>query len=242
VPTFATGRGCKLVVDGNEFEQWFRGVDSDLNCDVLEADMFGNNGWKSYVSGLKGGMLALDGLWTGEANGADDYLRGVLGDDNGGLTAVAPMGFGVGKPVLAAQYLESKWDVKVPASQLIQLTVEFTVEQGVRPALSLHDLVAETVTGTGTAVDNTTSSTAGGICQLHVTANTLTGTATIKVQHSADNVTFVDLVTYTVVASATTTAERKTVASGTTINRYTRSSRTLVGTGSITFTNLISRN
>ena len=65
--------------------------------------------------------------------------------------------------------------------------------------------------------------------------NTRNGTVTMKIQHSTDNSTFVDLVTFTVVGSTTTTQERIVVAAGTTVNRYLRAQSTVAGTtGSIT--------
>lgn len=89
-----------------------------------------------------------------------------------------------------------------------------------------------TVGGTaGTFVKAKTTN--GGSGYLQVSALTLGGYTdlTIKVQHSADNVTFVDLVTFTAVTSAPT-AERKTVASGTTVNRYLAASWAFGGAGS----------
>ena len=89
---------------------------------------------------------------------------------------------------------------------------------------------------TGTSTDNAAASTNGGIGQLHVNANTWNAAANAKIQHSSDNVTFVDLVTFATVATTVKTSERIEVAAGTTVNRYLRAVITLTaGAGAITY-------
>jgi hypothetical protein len=71
----------------------------------------------------------------------------------------------------------------------------------------------------------------GGAGHLHVTAITLSGRPNVvfKVRHSADDVVFADLLTFTAIAAVG--AERKTVAAGTTVNRHLAYSRTWGGAG-----------
>jgi hypothetical protein len=110
--------------------------------------------------------------------------------------------------------------------------VEYTCSGQKDEGVLLHALGAEVAAVTGTtSVDNGASSAAGATAHLHVTALTLGGytSATAKVRHSADNSTFVDLITFTVVTAAPT-AERKSVAG--TVNRYLNSSLAFNGSGS----------
>lgn len=87
---------------------------------------------------------------------------------------------------------------------------------------------AGTVVGTN-VLDNTTSSTDGGIAVLQVfTVTGTTPSATIVLQHSADNVTYADLATFT--AKTAVDGEYVAVASGTTVNRYLRARWTISGT------------
>jgi hypothetical protein len=53
---------------------------------------------------------------------------------------------------------------------------------------------------------------------------------TVKVQHSADDSTYADLVTFTAITVAPA-KERKTVAAGTTVNRYLAASWAFTGAG-----------
>lgn len=71
----------------------------------------------------------------------------------------------------------------------------------------------------GASLDNAASSSGGAHCDLHVTALALGGgtDVVVKVRHSADNISFADLATFTAVTAAGT-AQRVTVAG--TVNRY----------------------
>jgi L-alanine-DL-glutamate epimerase-like enolase superfamily enzyme len=69
---------------------------------------------------------------------------------------------------------------------------------------------------------------------LHVTANSRTAGSVFKVQHSSDNTTFADLITFATVATTLTGAEKIEVTG--TVNRYVRASFAPGGsTGSITY-------
>lgn len=70
----------------------------------------------------------------------------------------------------------------------------------------------------GTSVDNAASSANGGIGYLHLTASS-GGTWAFTIQHSTDNSTFSDLITFSANGSAVT-AEQGTVTG--TVNRYVR--------------------
>ncbi len=88
--------------------------------------------------------------------------------------------------------------------------------------------------GNLSSVDNSASSANGGAATLHIPANTVNGNTTIKVQHSANNSTWADLITFTNVAASTATSEIKAVSG--TVNRYLRATASTAGSsGSITF-------
>lgn len=72
----------------------------------------------------------------------------------------------------------------------------------------------------GTGVDNLASSANGCVAYLEA-MSLVSGTCVVKVQHSTDNVTFTDLITFTSVTTATVPFAQRSTASGT-INRYTR--------------------
>ena len=89
-----------------------------------------------------------------------------------------------------------------------------------------------TSTGNTASQDNAAGTTGGVAVNLHIHANTHDGTTIVKVQHSADDATWVDLVTFSTVGAATTAGEN--IAISGTVNRYLRASYTLAGsTGSV---------
>ena len=85
-----------------------------------------------------------------------------------------------------------------------------------------------TATTTGTSIDDAAGTTSGIRWFYHVFA--LSGTWTLKLQHSSNNSTWVDLVVSSVSAIGAYSAE-----STGTFNRYVRSNATLSGSGSITY-------
>ena len=98
---------------------------------------------------------------------------------------------------------------------------------------------AYTTTGVqGTANDNSASSTGGGGAFLIVTSVSGTSpTGDIKIQHSADNVTYADLITFTQATGAT--SEIKKIDEGTTINRYVRVHNTIGGSSTPTINAIV---
>jgi hypothetical protein len=71
---------------------------------------------------------------------------------------------------------------------------------------------------------------------LHVVTNSHDGDLVVKVQHSSDNSTWVDLLTFATVATTVTSSERKEVAAATTVDQYLRVTYTMAGsTGSVSF-------
>jgi hypothetical protein len=87
-------------------------------------------------------------------------------------------------------------------------------------------------TGSGVSTDNGAATSNGLIANLHLSQNDRDGASTIKIQHSVDDTTFVDLLSFSPV-SASTVAGENLVVNGN-VNRYLRMSYTLAGTsGSI---------
>lgn len=86
---------------------------------------------------------------------------------------------------------------------------------------------------TSTPVNAGASSVAGLAAYLQVSSLTLGGytSVTVKVRHSPDGVTYADLVTFTVITATDPTAERKTVAAGTTIQPYLAVAAAYAGAG-----------
>ena len=130
----------------------------------------------------------------------------------------------------------TSYEVSSPVGDVVSVSYDAQSDGGIDQGVSLAALASVSATTTGSSHDNSASSANGGVAQLHVTANTWSANTTLKVQHSADNSTWADLATFTVVATTVKTSERVIVTSGTTVNRYLRAVATLsAGTGAITY-------
>ncbi|WP_433519042.1 hypothetical protein ACQP2T_28095 [Nonomuraea sp. CA-143628] len=192
-----------------------------------------------FIPGLRGGSINVNGLFDGEEGDIDETIQASDGALDGLLTSVMPDGFTIGKPAFIATSNLSSYSIESSVSDTVSLTLETTPNDGVDHGQVVHAHTAETVTGNSASVDNTTSSLNGGVASLHVTAvSGTTPSATVKVQHSADNVTFTDLITFT--AATVVGSQRKTVTG--TVNQYVREQHTISGTTpSITYATAFAR-
>jgi len=232
---FLHGKSAQVLHNEFDLSSYFKEISVSRMAETAETTAFGNSA-KTYITGLTDGTLSLTGMFEGSSNGVDKEMTDVIGDNTGGIISISVSGATtIGTRMMSATGKLTAYEVSAPVADVVSITAQFQADSGIGNAISLHALGADTATANNTSVDNTTSSTNGGYATLHVTANTMNGTDIFKVQHSSDNSTWADLSTFSTVASTTVTAERKTVASGTTVNRYLRSTLTAAGTGSITY-------
>jgi hypothetical protein len=133
--------------------------------------------------------------------------------------------------------IETAFEVSSATTDANKVTASFQSQLGGEYTTSLAALSARTGGGTVTGKDFTTGSTGTGAGYLHVTALT-GGTAVIKLQDSADNVTYADLVTFANVTAANTA--QRVLAAGT-VQRYVRTTHTVTG-GTATFWTGLCRN
>lgn len=98
-------------------------------------------------------------------------------------------------------------------------------------AVVLHLMGAEGTTGGSTVYDALVSSSAGGRGNIHVTGVTGSNPHTIKIQHSVDNSTWVDLIAFSSVAGATS----QSLECAGTVQRYRKVTFTVGSTSTVTF-------
>jgi len=185
----------------------------------------------------QGGLGEWEVSWSGFYDAADNDYGEQMADNvgsamvlsiyGGDADAIGDVGmlFGEGK-------LETT-EIPIAVADLVR--ANGSLKGSGRPGpfgVLLHPHGDETGTGVESSHNNTAESLFGGIANLHVTA--ITGSWTIKVQHSTDNTTWVDLVTFTQVTQAGgVTAESKTVTG--TVRQYLRVTSTEDVAGTITF-------
>lgn len=231
---FVHGSSGRVLADDFALSGYLRSVDVGKERELADATVLTDTGHR-FIPGLDVGSLSFEGLFdnTYAAPGLDDEM---FTDNAGGVAVVTvgESGFALGSRVQSLEVRQNNYAISSPVGDVVSISASWTSEGGVDSGVSLRDLSSASATANGSSVDNAASSANGAVAALHVTTNTRNGTVVVKVQHSTDNSAWSDLLTFTTVASSTTTAERVAVTG--TVNRYLRASWTVAGsTGSITF-------
>jgi hypothetical protein len=232
MPTFAHGKNVNVFVNEYDFSTYFNDVSATTSVETAEVSAFGSNA-KEYIVGLLDGTVSLSGMFDGTATGTDVVFSAVLGSTTKQNVIVAPSGHSNGASAIVLEADDTSYEVSGAVADVVQTSAEFQSSDGVEHGKILSSGTAISSTGNGTSVDNALSSANGGVGFLSVPTNTRNGNITVKVQQSADNSTFTDLITFTVVTSTQKTFERVEVAG--TVARYLRVNYTVAGsTGSAT--------
>lgn len=171
---------------------------------------------EAFIAGRGSASMSLNGVYDADAGAIDATFNSLYGAG----VQVVTVGHGGGTigngAYLFSGHLDS-YNVQGAQNDAVRISSTWTGSDAVRTGVMLHDLEAETSTGNFTSVDQTASSSNGGVANLNVTAFTGTN-VTIKVQDSPNNSTWADLITFSSVTG--TTQERGTVAG--TVDRYVR--------------------
>lgn len=244
MPTFVHGKGTGVLLDQYNLSEYFNSADVAQTIDVAETTSFTASS-KSYIVGLQDATLSLSGLYSQDAGGSDAVLSGILGTATTPLVTVAFDTGTIGNRCVTGRVHETNYSISNPVADVSSVTADFNASTDAvsNQTYGLHGGVMLTAgasiafgsLGDLASVDNSASSSSGAMAVLHVTANSVAGgTTTIKVQHSTDDSTYADLITFTAVSASTLTKELKAVTG--TVNRYVRATATTAGSsGSITF-------
>lgn len=228
------GKDVQVYLGGYDRSGDLSEVEITAGADVHDVTNFASAGWKEGSPGLIGWTASISGFYDPAAGGFGRQMESILGASclafsvyDGDADAIGDSGVLLGPGIVKSR--------GQPISVAEMIKLEGEIEGSGRAGLFgklLHPLGQETGTGDESSLDNGASSANGGRANLHITA--ITGTWTIKVQHSANNSDWSDLVTFTQAAEAGgVTAESKEVTG--TVNQYLRVSSTEDVAGSITF-------
>ncbi len=243
MPTFIHGKNTAVYIDEFDLTSYFTDVSITQENEVAETTAFGDTN-KSYLLGLRAGTLSMSGMWSADTDGSDEELQALLGNATTPLLTVREGAAAIGGSAVIAQANETSYAITNPVADVVTVTADFectpnqvsnltfALAGGVQ--LTAGASIAHGSLGNLSSVDNSASSANGGAATLHIPANTVNGNTTIKVQHSANNSTWADLISFTVVGASTKTSEIKAVSG--TVNRYLRATASTAGSsGSITF-------
>jgi hypothetical protein len=230
---FVHGKDIVIYVNENNYSTYFNNADTARTADIAETTTFGNDS-KTYIPGEKDGTISLTGLFDATA---DVVMQPLLGGADLNLI-IGENGVATGDRNTFGKGNINNYAVSSPIGDIVATSIDFQPDNGL---FSGEVLIASAFTTTGaqgSANDNTTSTTNGAGAFLIVTSVSGTSpTGDVKIQHSADNVTYADLITFTQATAGT--SEVKTVAKGTTINRYVRVYNTIGGSSTPTINAIV---
>lgn len=243
--TYGSGSVGFLIIGGYDIASDMAALNEEVE-QLLEENTGFSLTWPTHAQvGLKKAAYSQNGFYNDTAAKSNEALVGLTGTSRVGMLALA--GNTVGKMFRGfAGLIQSKYTRQVQVGALHKAAAEHAVSGQVEEGKILHALGAETAASGNTdasSVDGSASSSSGA-AYFAVTSLTLGGytNLALKVRHSADNVTFADLASATVV-TASPAAERVAIAA--TINRYTSCSWSFTGAGAgqtATFTVGVVRN
>lgn len=229
MPTFTHGKAAKVYANGYDLTSYFKEASMPKTADVAETSALGDAA-KSYVAGQADATFKASGMMDGTAGAADAVLNTALAADGSEITYL-PAGDAVGATGYCMQGAVTQHEVTAPVADVVQIQAGAQSATGAERVTSLQALTAKTGTANGTSVDNAAASTAGGVGYLQVTAINGSPTGTIKIQDSADDSTYADIITFTSVTTANV-SERVEITG--TVRRYTRETHVITG-GTITY-------
>ena len=229
------GADARVYLGSRDASADLLSIDISGTAETHDVTTFASGNWRAFDAGLGSWEATFSGFWQSGSGSIEAQLEDILGSDTAGKSVVSVY-VGDADAVGDAGYLTSnailsKWASPIAIGDLVKVTGTLTGngQVGLNGVL-LHVLGADSTSTNGSSVDNAASSANGGRANLHVTAATGTG-GTIKIQHSTNNSTWVDLVTFT----ASTAASCQTSAVTGTVNRYLRCISTINATSSVTF-------
>lgn len=235
--TATHGSVANLLVNGYDLSPFFNSIQADGALGTLEDTAFGPIGSppeaKSYIPDMGDGTLKCSGKYVIDKTGLThdqvaDVIEAAITAGQVGSTALAvvtylPLGDGFGKSVFAIPAAVTTWNITSPVTAIVGTEADFQSSDGSQRGAVLQPAVQVAGTTNGAALDAGATYDAtkwkGVAATCHVLAHG-TGVTSVKVQHSADGVTWADLVTFTVAGTADHEAQNLTVLG--TVNRYLR--------------------
>jgi hypothetical protein len=221
------GKDAGIIIEQFDISSDLTEIQPSAQVDALEATTFGNTGHRHAI-GLRDGGIQINGLYNDGASGIYTLLNSIFQASTPKIATAHPLGTALGSPAELCYADLTTFAKPIKYADLISISAYLKAAQnGIDFGVWLHALAAETTSTNGSSHNNSAGTAGGGVVTLHVTAISGGSTVTIKVQHSVNNSTWVDLVTFTDVTAVG--AQRTEIASGNTIRQYTRVISTFTG-------------
>lgn len=233
MPNFRHGKDTRVLLGARDASPYLNSAEVSTGQEAKETSAFGTRD-KSYIPGIREASISIGGMYDGTI-GAIDELMDSLHTNTATypVTVAQDGGIAVGRNARIGSVWQTSYDASSPVDDIVSISGELTVNNGVRAAKIMNAEAPVTGTVTGTSVDwgAASATSRGGMMNVHVLANTRSTATTVVVQSSPDNSVWTDVTTQSV-PSGTVAGYSVVVPTGT-VARYTRALITpTAGTGS----------
>lgn len=226
---FRHGKDTWVGVGAYDLTPWLNSATAPGTVETAETSHFGTSA-KTYIPGRADGTFQFNGLFDWDPLLLENKLQAIQADTAGvPVTLAQDGGAVVGRRAVGGRAINTQWQIDAQISDVVKTSINLQAVGGSRQGWVLSDAVSHSTTTTFASVDGIAASTAGVTAYVHVLANS-SASNTIKVQHSTDGTTFVDVATAT---SMSTTPNYYVITTTGTLNRYLRAVLT-ISTGSAT--------
>lgn len=228
---FSHGTKAKVWIDGFASTCSIKDFSIKGSIDTAEVTTLCKSA-KNYIPGLEDETSSLSGFYDTNTTTASLALTYFLSARNRTIVPVVynPVDTSIVGDLSFMMYGEmTSHKIDTSVSDAATIECEFQSNIGWRSGVVLLADAARTTTSQSTAIDNAVSSANGASAILSVSAvSGTTPSAVVKVQHSVDNSTWVDLLTFTTMN--TVKGDFQETSGTTTIQRYVRAQWTITGT------------
>lgn len=221
--TFYHGTAARFYYGALDFSGYTEQVEAQLSRSMAEYRVL-NAAGVGRIAGSRDVRVALTGGPLDTAAGANDVIAfDMLDDGTEDAWAFMPYGDVLGRVAYLGVSLGENQQ-RVAGDDVIRLPIALVTSKHLDRGVVLRALAAGGASP-GTSVDNTSATAAGGAGYLICTANA--GTLDVVIQHSTNNVDWVDLVTFTQLAGSAEGSEAIALAVDADVYRYLRATWTI---------------
>lgn len=225
----AIAKDITAMVNGVDLGNTFKSLGFEATQNELDSTPLGGSS-RTYALGFKEGALSCEGFWAADGATADEIHDILATTFNAGTNSVITVSMGavaVGGDALMLVGPTIKYGIPINNGDLIMATADIRATNGVNFGKFLMHSAQAAGTNNGASSDKGSASSNGGLFQVHL-YNDDASDVDVKVQHSTDNSSWVDLTAVNNL-SATRAYGSAEVAAGTTVNRYLRAVTTVTG-------------
>ena len=238
VGKFGPASGICLIDGYNMLSNKITGLREKISSELTDGTGIGDTFTEQYPTGVASLEVVQEGaFFDTTTNYSHDALSGSVPSSPQATARVLCVGFAgqtIGYPFVGFEgTYSSEYEVVAELGNLQKANVTYSMTGARSAGVILEKLVTKTDSWdtTSTSVDNSASTSAGGVGFMQCTAASGFSGFVGKVRHSSDDTTYTDLLSFTDNVSAPF-AERVSVSG--TVNRYLSFTGIVSGTGSIT--------